>query len=104
MTTENDKEVAKASTDLSRLNQAAILLMSLGEQTAAEILNHRGPKEVQRLGTAMAQLTNVQQDEVEIVLSNFMDEARTQTGLGMGAEGYIRNMLVSALGQDKADG
>ena len=59
--------------------------MSLGEQTAAEILKHLGPKEVQRLGTAMAQLVDVQRDEVEIVLSNFMDEARSQTGLGMGA-------------------
>lgn len=90
--------------NLNKLDQAAILLMSLGENSAAEILKHMGPKEVQRLGTAMAQLTNIQQPEVEIVLANFMDEVRTQTGLGMGADSYIRNMLVQALGQDKADG
>lgn len=90
--------------NMTKLDQAAILLLSLGENTAAEILKHMGPKEVQRLGTAMAGLNNVQQDEVEIVLSNFMDEVRTLTGLGMGADSYIRNMLVTALGQDKADG
>ena len=95
-----EKNVAK----LTSLDQAAILLMSMGESTAAEILKHLGPKEVQRLGTAMAQLTNIQQEEVEVVLSNFMDEVRTQTGLGMGSDSYIRNMLVTALGQDKADG
>lgn len=91
-------------TNLTKVDQAAILLMSLGESAAAEVLKHMGPKEVQRLGTAMATLNNVQQQEVEIVISNFMEEVRTLTGLGMGSDSYIRNMLVTALGQDKADG
>ncbi|MDZ7923103.1 MAG: flagellar motor switch protein FliG [Marinagarivorans sp.] len=95
---------ADKKTNLPKLQQAAILLLSLGENSAAEVLKHMGPKEVQRLGTAMSQLKNVQQHEVEVVLSNFMDEVRTQTGLGMGADNYIRNMLVSALGADKASG
>ncbi len=90
--------------NLTKTEQAAILLMSLGEASAAEVLKHMGPKEVQRLGTAMASLNNIQQQEVEVALSNFMDEVRTLTGLGMGADSYIRNMLVTALGQDKADG
>lgn len=90
--------------NLPKLDQAAILLMSLGETTAAEVLKHMGPKEVQRLGTAMSQLKNVQQYEVEVVIANFMDEVRTQTGLGMGSDVYIRNMLVTALGSDKASG
>lgn len=94
----------KPTVNLSKVDQAAILLMTLGEASAAEILKHMGPKEVQRLGTSMAQLTNIQQYEVEVVLSNFMDEVRTQTGLGMGADNYIRNMLVTALGEDKANG
>ncbi len=94
----------KPTVNLSRIDQAAILLMSLGESSAAEVLKHMGPKEVQRLGSAMANLKNVQQYEVEVVLSSFLDEVRTQTGLGMGADAYIRNMLVSALGEDKAHG
>lgn len=98
----SDKEQAPKT--MTKTEQAAILLMSLGESTAAEVLKHMGPKEVQRLGTAMASLNNIQQQEVEIALSNFMDEVRTLTGLGMGADSYIRNMLVTALGQDKADG
>ncbi|MEJ2416702.1 MAG: flagellar motor switch protein FliG [Exilibacterium sp.] len=78
--------------------------MSLGENDAAEVLKHMGPKEVQRIGTAMSQLNNVQQFEVETVLSGFLDEVRTLTGLGMGSDSYIRNMLVTALGEDKANG
>lgn len=94
----------KPAVKLSRLDQAAVLLLSLGEGPAAEVLKHMGPKEVQRLGSAMSQLKNIQQYEVEAVLTNFLEEVRTQTGLGMGADSYIRNMLVSALGEDKANG
>lgn len=88
----------------SKIEQAAVLLMTLGEADAAEILKHLGPKEVQRLGTAMTQLSNVQQNEVEAVLSGFLNEVRTLTGLGVGSDNYIRNMLVTALGEDKANG
>lgn len=95
---------AKPAVKIPKVDQAAILLMSMGEASAAEVLKHMGPKEVQRLGTAMASLTNVQQYEVEVVLNSFMEEVSTQTGLGMGADGYIRSMLVSALGEDKANG
>lgn len=89
---------------LSKLDQAAILLMSLGEKDAAEILKHMGPKEVQRIGSAMTSLTNIQQSDVQLVMGNFLEEVRTLTGLGADADGYIRNMLVSALGEDKASG
>lgn len=94
----------KPVVSLSSIDQAAILLLTLGEGNAAEILKHMGPKEVQRLGTAMAQLSNIQQYEVEVVINNFMDEVGTQTGLGMGSDNYIRGMLVTALGEDKANG
>ena len=94
----------KPTITLSRVDQAAILLLTLGENNAAEILKHMGPKEVQRLGTAMAQLSNIQQYEVEAVLDSFMEEVGTQTGLGMGSDRYIRDMLVTALGEDKANG
>jgi len=89
---------------IGKLEQAAILLMTLGETDAAEVLKHMGPKEVQRLGTAMSQLSNIEQNSVEAVLGNFLDEVRTLTGLGVGSDGYIRNMLVTALGEDKANG
>lgn len=97
-------EENEVKTSIPKLDQAAVLLMSLGESDAAEVLKHLGPKEVQRLGTAMSQLSNIQQNEVEAVLANFLEEVRTLTGLGMGSDGYIRNMLVTALGEDKANG
>ena len=89
--------------NLSKLDQAAILMMSLGEKEAAEVLKHLGPKEVQRIGTAMTALENVSQSQVEGVMTGFLNEARTLTGLGVGSDGYIRNMLIEALGDDKAN-
>ncbi len=87
---------------IPRLEQAAILLMSLGEGDAAQVLKHMGPKEVQRLGSCMSSLENVEQEQVEEVMTNFLEEVSTLTGLGVGSDGYIRNMLVAALGEDKA--
>lgn len=96
---DNNAELSK----LNRLERAAILLMSLGEKDAAEILKHMGPKEVQRVGTAMATLNNVNQTQVEGVVSEFLEAVSGQTGLGLGADSYIRNMLTQALGGDKAN-
>jgi flagellar motor switch protein FliG len=90
-------------TSLNKVDQAAVLLMSLGEKDAAAVLRHLGPKEVQRIGAAMTQLQNIQQEQVADVVNGFLSEARTLTGLGVGADSYIRNMLVEALGADKAN-
>jgi flagellar motor switch protein FliG len=60
------------------------------------------PKEVQKVGQAMASLTNVSREEVQGVLDNFIATVEQQTGLGIGSHDYVRNMLVSALGEDKA--
>jgi len=84
------------------VERAAILLMALGEQAAASILQHMNPKEVQRVGSAMATLTNVSTSQVESVMSDFIQTVESQTALGIGSEEYIRKVMVSALGEDKA--
>lgn len=93
---------ARTGGKVSRLDKAAILLMSLGEADAAQILKHMGPKEVQRVGAAMASLHNITQDSVEDATSEFLEAVGGQTGLGIGADEYIRSMLTQALGADKA--
>lgn len=98
------KEAENVKSNLSHVDQAAVLLMSLGEADAAEVLRHMGPKEVQRIGAAMSQMKSVQQRDVQSVLTSFLEEVRTLTGLGTDSDAYIRNMLVTALGEDKASG
>ncbi len=87
---------------LSGTERAAVFLRSIGEAEAAEVLKHMAPKEVQRVGQAMATLTNVSRDEVKNVLDTFVTTVEAQTGLGIGSQDYVRNMLVNALGEDKA--
>jgi flagellar motor switch protein FliG len=97
----NDK---KKDDKISGVDKAAVLLLSLGEETAAEVLKHMGPKEVQLLGMSMASLKNVGKGTVEDVVSEFLEKVEEQTGIGIGTEDYIRATLKAALGDDKAGG
>ena len=96
-------DASKRPAKLSKLDKAAIFLLSLGESDAAAILKHMGPKEVQRVGSAMAGLRTVQRDQVQEVMGDFIEVVGEQTGLGVGADSYIRTMLTQALGEDKAN-
>ena len=87
---------AIASSDVSGTERAAILLMSLGEAEAAEVLKHMAPKDVQKVGQAMAALSNVSRDRAIHVMDSFVQTLNSQTSLGVGADGYIRKMLTNA--------
>ncbi len=95
---------AAVTQKLTRVDKAAILLLSLGSADAAQVLRHMGPKEVQRVGVAMAQMRNVHREQVEQVMSEFVDIVGDQTSLGVGSDDYVRKMLTQALGEDKANG
>lgn len=93
--------------DLSKISgteRASVLLLTLGEDTAAEVLKHMDPKEVQNVGSQMSETTNVTRDMVVAILDDFVTILQNQTNLGIGSSDYIKNMLVSALGEDKASG
>lgn len=89
---------------LSGIDRAALLLLALGEDNAAAVLKHMGPKEVQKVGSAMAVMTNVGRDQLVSVLEDFNTRVLDQTALGVGAEEYIRKAMVEALGEEKAGG
>ena len=88
--------------DLDGIDRSAILLLSLGEDEAAEVMRHLGPREVQKLGAAMARLSHVSTDQAQMVLADFRSRLERQTSLGVGSDQYIRAMLNKALGADKA--
>ena len=88
---------------LSGTQKSAILMMLLGEDEASEILRNLSPKEVQHLGAAMYSVQGLDQDTVNRVLDEFLAIIKEQTGLGLGAGNYIRNVLTKALGEDKAE-
>ncbi len=84
------------------IQKSAILLMSLGEDEAAGVLKHLAPREVQKIGAAMAALKGVSREQIESTLGEFCDSAQQQSTIGLGADEYIRNMLKKALGDDRS--
>jgi len=86
---------------LNGVDKAALLLLTLGEDVAAQILQHMNPKQVQVIGANMATMDNVTRPMVEFVMNDFLDLLENQTALGIGNDSYIRGMLEKALG-DKA--
>jgi len=87
---------------ISGEEKAAILLLSLNEQDAAGIIRHLEPKQVQRVGSAMARAKDLSQDKVSAVHRAFLEDIQKYTNIGMGSEDFMRNTLIAALGADKA--
>ncbi|MEO1201651.1 MAG: flagellar motor switch protein FliG [Pseudomonadota bacterium] len=83
--------------------RAALLLMTLGEQEAAEVLKFMDAQEVQKLGMAMASLKNVSRNDADRVLEGFISDVEDQTALGVDTESYVRNILGNAFGESKAN-
>ena len=84
------------------IEKGAILLLSLGEESASEVFKHLGPRDVQKLGKAMSNLQNVTREQVETVLSSFRLRAEEKSPLGLNSREYLKTVLTKALGDDKA--
>jgi len=91
-------------TGLSGVQRAAVVLLSLGEAQAAEVLKHMSAKEVQKLGVAMTSVSGVSRESVGKVIDQFVDTLAQPSGLGSGADEYVRAVLVQALGEERASG
>ncbi len=92
-----------AETPEEGLENAAILLMSLGEEEAAEVFKYLAPKEVQALGETIAKMKAVTHDRVEGVLVKFSEMAGEQSMLVPDNDEYVKSVLRRALGDDKAN-
>ncbi|MFM1928672.1 MAG: Flagellar motor switch protein FliG, partial [Pseudomonadota bacterium] len=88
--------------ELTNIQRAAVLMLLLGEQQAADIIKYLNPKEVQALGAAMTQVADLSQEAVNAVLDDFIATIKKQTSLGLGSSDYVENVLKRALGEDKA--
>ncbi|MEM1375472.1 MAG: flagellar motor switch protein FliG [Pseudomonadota bacterium] len=90
------------SEELSAVQKAAIVMMVVGEETAAQILRTLGPGEVQLLGEAMYTVEGAGHETVNAVLDEFLMAVSDQSGLGVGTGTYVRRVLDDALGSHKA--
>ena len=84
------------------VEDSAILLMALGADAAAEVFKHLSPKEVHRLGEAMANMKTTTNDKVGAVLEKFREQTADKAMLVTDTDAYVRDVLTLALGQEKA--
>ena len=82
--------------------KGAVLMLALGEEEAAEVMKHLGPREVQKLGAAMSTMKSIPSEDLEKVLRDFRAETEKSTSIGLDSDEYIRTVLTKALGEDKA--
>ncbi|MFT5806388.1 MAG: flagellar motor switch protein FliG [Moritella dasanensis] len=103
---DSNKQVATSdkfdATTLTGIERSAILMLSLNEGDAATIFRQLEPKQVQRLGMAMASMKDFSQAKVAGVHRAFIDDIQKFTNIGVGSEDFVRNALTAALGADKA--
>ncbi len=92
-----------AGMDDNGLEDAAILLMTLGEHEASEVFKHLAPKEVQRLGETISRMRAVTRERVDSVLENFETVAASERMLVADSNEYVKTVLRKALGDDKAN-
>jgi len=84
--------------------KSAVLMLALGEDEAAEVMKYLSPREVQKLGTAMASLSSVGHEQVQSVIDEFFVEVDKKSSFALDSDDYIRSVLTKALGDDKASG
>lgn len=84
------------------INKAAILMLALGAEEASEVMKNLSPRDVQKLGAAMASMKAIVHDDVELVLDEFLSIANQNTSLSLDSDEYLRSVMTKALGDDKA--
>ncbi len=84
--------------------RCAVLMMSIGEDAAAEVFKYLSAREVQQIGAAMANLRQITRSDVDGVLEEFRREADQFMAVTLGSDEYIRSVLTKALGTDRAAG
>ncbi|HEH7598252.1 TPA: flagellar motor switch protein FliG, partial [Escherichia coli] len=86
----------------SYLEQAAILLLCLGEEAAATVMQKLSREEVVRLSENMARLSGVKTSMARKVINHFFDEFREQSGINGASRSMLQGILNKALGTEIA--
>nr|WP_249213449.1 flagellar motor switch protein FliG [Tatumella sp. JGM118] len=87
---------------LSGTDKSAILMMTLGEERAAEVFRHLNQREIQHLSAAMAAMKQISHQQLTQVLQQFEKDAEQYSALSLNNSDYLRSVLIKALGEERA--
>ncbi|MBK4786134.1 MAG: flagellar motor switch protein FliG [Pantoea sp. Pent] len=82
--------------------KSAILMMTIGEERAAEEFKHLNQREVQHLSAAMASMKQISHKQLTEVLREFETDAEQFAALSLNSNDYLRSVLIKALGEERA--
>ena len=84
--------------------KAAILLLALGEDAAADVMKNLEEAEIQQVGYYMSRFTDVSPEELDIVLEEFYrNSVMADEGVNISSSpDFVKNALTKALGADRA--
>lgn len=98
-----EQEVPREAAEPSGLRKAAVLLISLGIETASEVLRHMNEKEVEAVSIEIARTENVSSDVIETVLTEYQDMSMAQEYITQGGKTFAREALIQAVGEKRAE-
>ncbi|WP_281648564.1 flagellar motor switch protein FliG [Parendozoicomonas sp. Alg238-R29] len=87
----------------SGTKNVAVLMLSLGEEGAAEIFKYMSQQEIRQITMAMASMQPLKRDEVQNVLGQFFHEYRYESGLLGGTKQFLERTLNRALSNKDAN-
>lgn len=85
------------------LQDAAILLIAIGEEQASEVLKHMTPKEVRRVGESISRVKSMPRERIDKAIERFGTQAASESLLVSDSGEYVKTILRKALGDDKAE-
>ncbi len=91
-------EEMQGDEELTGLEKTSILLLSLGKETASKVLEHLNPREVQSIGTAMTEVSDVSHAVIKKVMKDFLSEVG-EDALGINPTEYAQSLMLDALGE-----
>ena len=100
--TESALDLNERFSKLTGADKAAMLMLLMGEEHAAQVINHLEPKEIQALGKKMVEVANLPKDIVNAVLDEFLISTSKMSDLGNGNSEYLQKVFNKALGEDRA--
>ncbi|MBV2132268.1 flagellar motor switch protein FliG [Pseudomonas sp. MAP12] len=89
--------------EMSGARRSAILLLSLDEDSAAEVFKYLSTQDVETVSLEMARLQQVSHDEMRQVLDDFFDETEQYAAVNLLSSDHIRAVLTKALGSERAE-
>ena len=88
--------------DLDGASRAAVILLAVGAESAANVLRQMSPFEVQRLSGKMAVVRSLNRDLVLQVLRQFKDVTSNNAQVAFDTDSFMQNMLTKAMGAEGA--